>query len=78
MPPSAAITTPGQVLRALTARTTIGQHLTSTIQGLRDIHLAGLSQVRTPATVGVPAGAPGSVDGPAPRVAWVASAWAVG
>jgi len=35
MPPSAAITAPGKVLRALTARTTIGQYLTSTIKGLQ-------------------------------------------
>jgi hypothetical protein len=43
-----------------------------------DIHLTGLSQVRALATVGVPAGGPGSVDGLVPLVAWVASAWAVG
>jgi hypothetical protein len=34
MPPTAEITTPGKVLRALTARTTIGHYLTSTIRNL--------------------------------------------
>jgi hypothetical protein len=41
MPPSAAITTPGKVPRALTARTTIGQHLTSTTKNLSDIRPTG-------------------------------------